>query len=127
MKNSLSSSSESLSSPEDNGGTEMRNNVGNGYEDLNILENASIPANKIVKVEIKGDYSTLHEAHLHCATSQPLLVSIVFYQRKILANLYPTSGEILCILILRVELMICVNLRHLLSTCTGSRISLTLM
>ncbi|KAH0689799.1 hypothetical protein KY289_017157 [Solanum tuberosum] len=73
MNNSLSSSLESLSSPEENGGTKMRNHVGDGYEDLNILENASSPANKIVKVEIKGDYSPVHEAHLHCATSQPLL------------------------------------------------------
>lgn len=77
MNNSLLSSMESLSSPEDNGGSKMCNHVDDGYEDLNILEDASRSANKIVKVEIKGDYSPLHsriknEAHLHRAMSQPL-------------------------------------------------------
>lgn len=77
---------ESLSSPEDNGGTKMDNHVDDDYEDLNILEDASRPANEIVKLEIKGHYSRLHsrnkrEAHLHRATSQPLLEEGSF-QRK---------------------------------------------
>ncbi|CAN4085893.1 unnamed protein product [Withania somnifera] len=76
MNNSLLSSGESLSSPEDNGGTKMCNHVDDSYEALNILEDASRSVNKIVKVEIKGDYSSSHsrtknEAHLHCAASQP--------------------------------------------------------
>lgn len=86
MNNSLLSSMESLSSPEDNGGTKMDNHVDDDYEDLNILEDASRPANEIVKLEIKGHYSRLHsrnkrEAHLHRATSQPLLEEGSF-QRK---------------------------------------------
>lgn len=65
----------------------MDNHVDDDYEDLNILEDASRPANEIVKLEIKGHYSRLHsrnkrEAHLHRATSQPLLVSIVFSHMK---------------------------------------------
>ncbi|KAK4363069.1 hypothetical protein RND71_018310 [Anisodus tanguticus] len=86
MNNSLLSSMESLSSPEDNGGTKLLNHVDDGYEDLNILEDASRSANKIVKVEITGDYSPLHsknkhEAHLHRATSQPLLEEGSFHRK----------------------------------------------
>ncbi|KAJ8554418.1 hypothetical protein K7X08_025096 [Anisodus acutangulus] len=86
MNNSLLSSMESLSSPEDNGGTKLLNHVDDGYEDLNILEDASRSANKIVKVEITGDYSPLHSktkhvAHLHRATSQPLLEEGSFHRK----------------------------------------------
>lgn len=98
MDNALLSRMESLSSPEDKGGIKIRNHVDDGYEDLNILEDPSKPGSKVVKVEIKGDYSRLHsrnkhDVHLHHATSQPLLVSIVLAQMKMLANLHPISGK----------------------------------
>lgn len=86
MNNSLLSSMETLASPEDNGGTKLCNHVDDGYEDLNILEDASKSANKLVKVEIKGDYSPLHskskhEAHLHLAMSQPFLDKGSFHRK----------------------------------------------
>ncbi|CAN4087731.1 unnamed protein product [Withania somnifera] len=86
MNNSLLSSMESLSSPEDNGGSNMCNHVDNGYEDLNIVEDASRSANKIVEVEIKGDYSLLHsriknKAYLHRALSQPLQEEGSFHRK----------------------------------------------
>ncbi|XP_060203662.1 U-box domain-containing protein 32 [Lycium barbarum] len=92
MDYSLLSGMESLSSPEDNGGTKLHNHVDDSYEDLdsyqdlNILEDASRSDNKIVKIEIKDDYSPLHsknkhEAHLLHATSQPLLEEESFLRK----------------------------------------------
>ncbi|XP_047265325.1 U-box domain-containing protein 33 isoform X4 [Capsicum annuum] len=86
MDNALLSRMESLSSPEDKGGIKIRNHVNDGYEDLNILEDPSKPGSKVVKVEIKGDYSRLHsrnkhDVHLHHATSQPLLEEGSFHRK----------------------------------------------
>ncbi|XP_016505847.2 U-box domain-containing protein 32 [Nicotiana tabacum] len=84
-------SKESLSSPKDNGGTKLHDHADDGYEDLNISEDASMSADKMVNVEIKGNYSFLRsknkcETHLHRSTSLPILEEGGFHTK-------PSSDE----------------------------------
>lgn len=60
----------------------MHDHADDGYEDLNISEDTSMSDDKMVNVEIKGNYSLLRsknkcETHLHRSTSLPILVSII--------------------------------------------------